>query len=741
MAERGQGKKTGKSRFKGTKKFYYTTAMGLLCLFMVAALMVMRPAFFERIDRGVYDIYLHALTGGEPSPVPVVIDIDEKSLKEFGQWPWARYLFADLLIALYEYGVQAIGVDILMAEPDRTSPNLWSRQLEQQFGIAPEITGLPPELMDNDDYLASVLKQVPVIMSAQVTDNPADEASSQPRSFPITEMRAPGAPELVEFLPRGTGIIMPIPKIADASSAHGLMNAEGDSDSIFRRVPLFLAYNDTPIAGLALATLALGAGDRSVVVRISPDGPESIKVAGIDVPVSHAGTMPIAFRGAGRIIPTYSAADVINGTLDPNLLTGRIAFVGSTTAGLKDLRSTPFDNNYPGLELHAAAVDTILSERFIREPSWIPGVTFLMILLSGLLSLALFSFARPQIAFPIGAVMAAGVWFGCRYMMVEMGIYITPLYTLLSIFLQAFSAFSLRFWLEEKEKRVLRKAFANYVSPEIVGQIVESGSVSSLQGEQRNISVLFTDLRGFTSLTEKMEPTQVVSMLGSYFTPMTSIVRDSMGTLDKFVGDALMAFWNAPLDVPNHPAVAVASLVEMHKALERLNDEIEPIYDLRLRMGGGIHTGDAHVGNMGTAELMDYTAIGDTVNTASRLEGMCSKYGVGIVISGDTAEYCSEKFVLKPIDLVRVKGRKTGIPIFTVFTHEDAEPLRDELARWDEAFKHYIDGDFKTSDKLCAELLAARPEEKLYQIFAERTAAMAEHTPDNWDGVFTYESK
>ncbi len=739
---------TGKPGRKGAKKFYCTTAAGLLCLFLVSALLIMRPAFFERIDRGVYDLYLHALANGEPSPVPIVIDIDEDSLREFGQWPWARYLFADLLIALYESGVSAIGVDILMAEPDRTSPALWSDQLERQFGIEPEITGLPPELMDNDDYLASVLEQIPVIMAAQLTDladSLADGAAAQPRSFPITEeMRAPGAPPLAQFLPRGRSIIMPIPKIADASSAHGLMNAEGDSDSIFRRVPLFLAYNDTPIAGLALSTLALGAGDKSVVVHVSGDGPESVRVAGIDVPVSHAGMMPIAFRGPGRIIPTYSAKDVMNGNVDPALLAGRIAFVGSTAAGLKDLRSTPFDNDYPGLELHAAAVDTILSERFIREPSWIPGATFLMILLSGGLSLFLFSTARPQIAFPVGVVLAAGVWFGCRYMMVGRGIYITPLYTLLSIFLQAFSAFSIRFWLEEKEKRVLRKAFANYVSPEIVGRIVESGSVSSLQGEQRNISVLFTDLRGFTSLTEKMEPTQVVSMLGSYFTPMTSIVRDSMGTLDKFVGDALMAFWNAPLDVPDHPAVAVGALLEMHKALERLNDEIEPVHGLRLRMGGGIHTGDAHVGNMGTAELMDYTAIGDTVNTASRLEGMCAKYGVGIVISGDTAERCGDRFTLKPIDLVRVKGRTTGIPIYTVLAREDGERAREaqkELSIWDEAFGLYIRGDFESSGRLCSELAGKHPGEKLYQIFAERTKEMAEHPPENWDGVFIYESK
>jgi adenylate cyclase len=353
----------------------------------------------------------------------------------------------------------------------------------------------------------------------------------------------------------------------------------------------------------------------------------------------------------------------------------------------------------------------------------------------------IFSLARPQIAFPAGGVIAAGVWFGCRYVMTSKGYYVTPLYALTAVFIEGFSSFALRFRIEEKEKKVLRRAFSNYVAPEIVARILESGSVNSLRGEQRNISVLFTDLRGFTSLTEKMPPTQVVHVLDSYFTPMTSIVRNALGTLDKFVGDSLMAFWNAPLDVPDHPYRAVCSLLEMHRALDALNERLESEFSIRLRMGGGIHTGMAHVGNMGTSELMDYTAIGDTVNTASRLEGLCSKYGVGVVISKNTADLCGGKVALKPLDFVRVKGRSEGIPIFTACTLDEAEKRQEETMLWEKAFDLYQKGDFLHSGQLCASLAQSCPGEKLYRIFLERTEALAKRRPDTWEGVFDHADK
>jgi adenylate cyclase len=710
----------------------------------VVLLMASEPSMIKRLDRIVYDTYLKGMTGGEPSPVPVLVDIDERSLGELGQWPWPRYRLAELMEALNDYGVASVGVDILMPEPDRTSPTLWARQLSEDFGIEPDITGLPPELMDNDRYLASIVRQLPIVLSAFGTPTSSDAPESAYRFVKITPFIDPGgAPfsSLRKFVPDFSGIQMPVACLAEAASYIGLMNAEGDEDSIFRRIPLINSYNGSPVTGLALAALALGAGDSSIVVRMAKDGPRSIRVAGIEVPVSRGGSLSVAFRGGSGVYPVFSAADVLRREVPAESLAGRIVFLGSTAVGLLDLRPTPFDGDYPGLEMHAAAVDTILSKRFIIEPESRIGLEFIMMLATGTIAAVLFGMFRPYIAFPIGAAMAAAIWLGFRREMVTNGIYLTPLYSLINMVIQAFSSFALRFWLEEKEKRMLRKAFSNYVSPEIVGRIVERGSAGSLQGEQRDISVLFTDIRGFTSMTENMAPTQVVGMLGSYFAPMTAIVRGSMGTLDKFVGDALMAFWNAPLDVPDHPSKAVLSLLEMHKALDELNKTVMPEFGVRLSMGGGIHTGLAHVGNMGTSELMDYTAIGDTVNTASRLEGMCSKYGVNAVISKDTADRCEGRFATRPIDFVRVKGRSAGIPIFSVLSFDEAEGRKNELDLWKEAFSLYISGDFRTCGKICRSLLEEHPLEKLYKVFEERTISMLKSTPENWDGVFSYENK
>ncbi|MDR3354998.1 MAG: adenylate/guanylate cyclase domain-containing protein [Synergistaceae bacterium] len=727
----------------GSKKTSWTVLAGLICLLVVCLLMIARISFLSRVDNEIYDIFLRSMGGGEPSQVPALVDIDERSINDLGQWPWPRYRLAELLIALNNYGVASMGIDILMTEPDRTSPELWSRQLKDEFGVEPDIQGLPPELMNNDAYLASIMEQLPVVMSAQVlsAQEGARPPESPPKPLTINAHRAPGASRLADYLPRNDGILMPIPTLADAASAIALMNADGDDDGVFRRVPLFMAWKDVPITSLALAALALGAGEKSVSVYITEDGPVSVRVAGIDVPVSSGGTMPVAFRGVGGTYPVFSAVDVLRGDVSADALAGRVVFIGSTATGLKDLRPTPFDGTFPGLEMHAAVDDTILSERFIRTPFWSIGYIIISILAAGTASMMLFGIARPQISLPLGAAMSVCVWFGSRQLMISLGYFVTPLYSMMVIFLEAFVSFFLRFLFEEGEKKMLRRAFSNYVSPEIVGKIIETGGVSSLEGQQRNISVLFSDLRGFTSLTENMRPTQVVEMLGSYFTPMTSIVRSSMGTLDKFVGDSLMAFWNAPVDVPDHPYMAVRSLLDMHIALAELNSEIEVKFGFRLRMGGGIHTGTAHVGNMGTSELMDYTAVGDTVNTASRLEGMCPKYGVGIVISGTTADACTGKVAVKPLDIVRVKGRSEGIPIFTVYTQEEAERRSEEISLWERAFKLYIGGDFRSSGEICSSLAKACPDEMLYGIFMERINLLIGQAPEDWDGVYTYDIK
>lgn len=725
-----------------TKKYVYSALAALICFIAVACLLILQPQFLKRLDMVIYDHFVARMGKGVHSEVPIMIDIDEKSLAEFGQWPWPRYRLAELLLRLCNSGVAAVGVDVLMPEPDRTSPTLWMSQFRKdwaEFNLNPEITGIPDELKDNDDYLASVLAELPVVLAAQF-DNSAAGVQDVIKSLPVIVRRLPGAPMIADVLPSNTGIITPLPKLMKAARAVGVINAEGDEDGLCRRIPLLGVINGNLVGSLAINTLAVAAGNAKIIVTLSEDGLESIKTAGIDVPVSWDGTMLLAFRGAS-MYPKYSAADILKDAVPQEKINGRIAFLGSTAMGLKDIRPTPFDKNYPGLEMHAAAVDMILSKRFIHRPILSFGQEFLLAFLVCILSFFSFNLRSPSLSLICGVVLTVAVWFGHEAFMVKDGLYLTPIYSILLIILTAFSSFTLRFFLEAKDKKLLRKAFSNYVSPDIVEKIVRSGSVSSLKGEYREITVLFTDLRGFTALTENMPPTQVVEMLNRYFTPLTAIVRSSMGTVDKFIGDAMMAFWNAPMDVSGHTVKAVKALVDMLDALTVLNIELESEFGAKLRMGGGLHTGFAHIGNMGTAELRAYTAIGDTVNTASRLEGMCSKYGVEIVVSSEVARLCSGHFEVRPLDVVMLKGRTESTEIFSVMTSSEAEKRKDELFRWQRAFEHYRFGSFDEAMDICSGLATEFPGEKLYAIFKDRIEKLLKYLPEDWDGVFRYDSK
>lgn len=723
---------------------------GIAATAIVLWTFVLQPGFIKRVDLRIYDRFLEHTSGGKPSDIPIIIDIDEKSIQHYGQWPWSRYRVAQLLAKLYEGGVSAVGVDILMSEPDRTSPAIMLDQIKKDFNVDIKRTVFPNDLLDNDRMLANVLSQVPVVMSAFVSNSSYDIPMSSLPALRLSEIRAPGAPPLAEFVPRGGGLTMPLDVLTRVSRGIGFMNAEGDVDGLFRRLPLFMVYDGKIVPGLALATLSLAAGGgekmSQFVVRMDIDGPVSVKFSDITIPMSHEGSLPVLFRrkadgNATDVYPKYSACDIIDGWVSPDSLKGKIAFVGSTVAGLKDLRPTPFDNTYPGLELHAALVDTILSERFVTVPPWQPGAEFLLTLAVGLLAILLFGLASPVIYVLVSLAAIFAIWQCALWQFINSGRFFSPTYPFLVLTLNGFLISGMRFWLEDRDKRVLRKAFANYVAPEVVSQIMQRGSAASLQGEQREVTIIFTDIRGFTSLTEKLQPTQVVQLLSRYFTPMTAIVRESGGTLDKFVGDEMMAFWNAPVDVPEHPRRAVQALLDMHTKLDELNLSLETDLGIKLAMGGGIHTGSAHVGNMGTEDLMDYTVIGDTVNTASRVEGMCSKYGSGAVVSGDTRLRCENDFAWQRIDTVRVKGRTQGVELWQPMTFKEAEVRKDELELWAGAFESYEKGAFAEAHEICLLLSEKFDKIKLYKVFEERCSELMKNVPENWDGILKYDTK
>jgi adenylate cyclase len=298
----------------------------------------------------------------------------------------------------------------------------------------------------------------------------------------------------------------------------------------------------------------------------------------------------------------------------------------------------------------------------------------------------------------------------------------------------------LRFWQEDTHKKKLQMAFGRYVAPEIVSQITEKPE-DLLAGEERTVSIVFTDLRGFTSMSEKLAPQQVVNMLNQYFTPMTSLVRANQGTLDKFIGDALMAFWNAPHPVDRHPYMALKTVMSMHQAMDDLNKDIERDYGLRLKMGAGLHSGSVFVGNMGSKELLDYTIIGDNVNLASRLQDLTSKFGTGTVVSKPICEACGDEFAFLPLDNVRVKGKQEPIEVFAAFTWEQYKQHQTEFTTFKDAYQLYTQACFAAAEQMFAALASEFADSKLYAAYQQRCAWLIKEPPGEWDGIWSLTDK
>lgn len=732
------------SRFALLRRAALTLLMGLGVCGLMLALYVAQPPLLRQLDHALYDALLRSRAAPPPAEAPAIVDIDEKSLARYGQWPWPRYLVALLLDELTQSGAASVALDILLSEPDRSSPALLRQRLREDFGMELELRGLPPRLEDNDVLLAQALARSPAVLGVfmQFTEDmaaPLPVSALLPRPTGLAEQAPAGAPAPRDTVPRASSALLPLPLFSEVAPV-GAINAAPDSDGVVRQVPLLYRLGGNIYASLSLRALMRGLDAQSLILRSGAQGLTEIRVGPLAVPVTPQGRMRVPFKGPRGYYPYYSAADVLQGRVPSEKLEGRVVFVGSSAAGLQDIRATPFDAVYPGVEVHAAVVDAILNQDHILTPDNTPGIQALGILLAGLTTAVMCSLTRAAIYGPACLLLAGGTLWGsiCLF---SQGVFLSPLYIILTILAQGLCILPVRFWQEEKQKRMLRRAFSRYVAPEVVARIAtREGDI--LAGEQREVSVLFTDVRGFTSLSERLEPQQVVALLNRYFTPMTACVRDSGGTLDKFIGDAIMAFWNAPLDVPDHPLRAVKAAMRMQRLLQELNPALETEFGVRLRIGAGLHCGPVYVGNMGSQDLLDYTCIGDTVNLTSRLEGMCARYGVEVVVSGAMAERCGQAFYFRALDSIRVKGKSRPVTIFSVHEHEEAQRRQAEFTTAREALRLYVEGDFAAALRLFDSLRENAPESTLlYQLYSGRCTSLRAAPPKNWDGIWTFDSK
>lgn len=724
---------------KPSNALYLNLGLGVCLALGIIAVYIAQPKFFKHLDLKIYDDYLRALPQETASPIPVIVDIDERSLTSYGQWPWPRYRLAALVDKISHAGAAAIALDILLAEPDRTSPARLREQLQRDFGLSISFSGLPSGIDDNDVILTHVLQKSRTVLGCYFNFNLAEPPQAQHLpSSGIVELGGPDAQPAATLVPHAYSVILPLPQFSAASSV-AFYNVITDPDGLVRRAPLMLAADASLYPSLALKSLMTAFGEDTLLVRTNQDGMTSIACGEFVIPVSPDGSMPVLFRGAAGMYTQISATDILedNATID---LAGKIVFIGTSAAGLRDIRATPFDQHYPGVEVHATIIDAITSQRFIQVPSWTPGIHVIGIMLTALVCMLCFGLARASVYVPVGVCLSAGYWFGGSALF-QSGYFISPLYLLLAIGLEGFSLLTLRFWQEERQKKLIHQSFSRYVAPEIVNRIVaDNRGAAALAGEDRIVTLLFTDIRGFTSLSERLTPHQVVSLLNLYFTPMTALVRGSHGTIDKFIGDAIMAFWNAPLDVHDHALQAVRVALRMHAALDKLNQHLEQEFGLSLNIGAGIHTGRAFVGNMGTNELLSYTAIGDNVNLASRLEGLCPVYGVRVVVSQETRDLCGDTLAWQLLDIVRVKGRAHPVAMYTPLELEAARDRSRELSDHHNAVMTYMQGNFTTALAAFATLNKKHPN-ALYQLFEQRCSLLISNPPQEWEGVWTLTSK
>ena len=717
-------------------------ALALCAPAAVSLLFIWHPFLVRQVENRVYDALLRAVTPGAPSPLPMIVDIDERSLDRLGQFPWPRYYIAHLVDAINRDKPAAIALDLLFTAPDRTSLGRLEADLAKTFGITPSLAGVPEHLRDNDPLLAEALARAPGVLAGyMVIDGAAGKNdATKVRRFSPVVAREKGAPELDAALPSAQAMQAPIPVLGGASRT-GFINISMGRDGIWRHTPLFIRLDGRTYANFALEASLLALKVRSPVLKIDVNGVKELVLGEHgSIPLQEGGLLPLFFRGPQRVYPYVSAVDVLDGVCTPGMFAGKIVFVGTSAPGLRDQRTTPFDVVYPGVEGHAVLADMILSKRYLHFPEDTRLVQLLAIFGVGLFSALLFLRLR---LFPFLATgLAAGICiaYGCWWFLEYRHLYISPLYMLGTLILSSLSTSAFKFWFEEAQKRRIRGAFSRYVAPEVVNKIVKNPGTLGLSGEERVLTILFADLVGFTSAAEKMPPEAVVTVLNRYFTPMTAIIHAQQGTFDKFIGDAFMAFWNAPLDVPDHASRGVATALHMQKTLAGLNQSLNREFGLTLKMGMGLHTGLVRVGNMGSATLMDYTVIGDNVNLAARLEGLTRHYGLFALTSGTTAQTATGAFVFFPVDTVQVKGKQEVVELFSMLQEEEAAACADDLARWQDALAAYKQGHF--AESLASLSLLKNPLFKgLRKAFSRRCKAFMRAPSESFTGVYRHTSK
>jgi adenylate cyclase len=664
----------------GRRQPLYVVLMGAV-LVTALALRIFDPTPVARMRLAVFDSMLASAPRPVDETFPVrVLDIDEASLAELGQWPWPRTRLAEIIDRLREAGARTITLDLILAEPDRWNSSNVARELERIPGLEP-LGQKAASLPSNDDVLAASIAKAPVVLGF---------AGDRTVTRQLPEPRAPFAfagDDPKPFVPGFEGGVGPLPVLAAKTTGIGAVNWLPETDQVVRRVPLLVTAAGTLYPSLSLETIRIAQGpSTTVLVRSSgasgilsfgeKTGVDSIRAGEVILPTDAHGELWLKFAPTDPR-RTISARDLLAGKIGKSEIEGRFIFIGTSATGLMDLRTTPLVAALPGVEVHAQALEQMLSNDHLVRPAWATGAELTFLAIAGLLSALLISQSQTVARYiaTSGAAAAAILTVAAVISVIALsfvayrnGLLIDPIYPSLAL-LAVYLVGSLTSYVRSEADRArIRSAFGHYVSPTVVEELAVSPERLRLGGESRDVTLLFADVRGFSRLSEGMEAEQLVRFVNTLFTPLADEILSHRGTIDKFMGDAVMAFWNAPLADADHARQACRTALAMQRAIIALNAErpetVEPI-----RLGIGLNTGACVVGNVGSPQRFDYSVLGDVVNTASRIEEMTKTYGTPIIVGEDTAAGAPD-FALIEIGTAPLRGKDRPEKLFALVGDE-----------------------------------------------------------------------
>jgi adenylate cyclase len=736
-----------------------------LLIALLHASNVMPIGVLQRLDDIIYDTRLRATMPQTPDDRIAIIDIDEKSLAEMGRWPWSRNKMATLVDELFDrQKIALLGFDVVFAEPDESSGlkrlrQLAGNELKDQSGFSERLNQIEASL-DYDAAFAKSLRNRPVVLGYYLTSDRDGRTNGLLPQAVMQRDALLGKP--IKFT-QWSGFGANIEPLAQAVPIAGFFNSITDTDGVVRSIPLIAEYKGQYYEALSMAMFRVLTG----LPKVEPGFPqerflsrnyqglESILLKQKDytlaIPVDDRVAALIPFRGLGNVtggsFKYYSASDVIQQKIPPDALKGKIVLMGATAPGLLDLRVTPVGETYPGVEVHANVISGLLDGRLYVKPDYAVGFEVLILVIAGLA----LAFALPVLSAPkavaasvsmLAALLGLNFW-----LYVGLGL-VLPLAAALVMALTAFALnMSYGYFVESKSKRQITNLFGTYVPPELVDEMVKDPDSYNMKAASKELTVMFCDMRGFTKMSETMEPTQLQGLLNDVFSRLTNVIRNNRGTIDKYMGDCVMAFWGAPVDSSEHAALAVKTAMEMADEVRRINDEHHSKGMPAIGVGIGLNTGSMCVGDMGSSVRKSYTVIGDAVNLGSRLEGLSKTYGVDIVVSESTKKQASD-FAWQELDRVRVKGKEQAVVIFEPVTTTDrlSKDVSDEIKLWNTFLKSYRSQDWEQCDVhlLNIERMNNGKSAKkyLYQLYSERVASMRLLPFDpSWDGATNFETK